>query len=183
MQLGKLMANERELILRSLAFCGIRVIVPISNGQGRFQLSEVDLQEQEIKEIHLVNTEFPGIIEALEHIGFVKKHQDSGWTIFVPKETMLHDKSFDGVFKVGHLVILNTGLYNEPSGTMAVIVEIDEKWCSIITENGIIISSFGIKERNEMIIFIKDTGLKYEFKDSIQLNIDWMNGLFKEVFK
>lgn len=184
MQLGKLMANERELILRSLAFCGIRVIVPISNGQGRFQLSEVDLQEQEIKEIHLVSTELPGIIEALEHIGFVKKYEDSGWTIFVPKETMLHDGYFNGIFKVGHVIILNCGFLNEPSGTKALIAKKDSNGiCSIISENGIVMTCFNERVQQDSFIFIRDSGIRYNFISIGRLEQDWKNGFLKAAFE
>jgi len=184
MQLGKLMANERELILRSLAFCGIRVVVPISNGQGRFTLSEIDLQEQEIKEIHLLSyTGFPGITEPLDHIGFVLKTKVGEWSIFVPKETLLHEGSFDGVFKVGHVIILNGGFVGEPSGTKAFIYLKQYNGICLITENGKTLGFNIGREEHENMIFIKDSGLKYIFENSEKMQSDWKNGLFKEAFK
>lgn len=183
MQFGELMDKEREFILRSLSFCGIRVIIPLSNGQGRFKLSEVDLQEQEIKEIHLLDTTFPGIIEALEHINFVLKARVGKWTIFVPKETMLHEGSFDGIFKVGHVVIMNTGFLGEPSGTKAFVYHTDSETCSIISDRGINIGKFTVKEQHEHLIFLKDSLINYKYIGDTELREDCIKGMFKTILE
>lgn len=184
MKLSQLLAEEREFIVRSLAFCGIRIIVPLSSFQGRFKLSEIELVDQDIQEIHLLDTAYEGITSKLFDFGFMEKCKVGNWTIFVTPEEVLHEELFSGSFKVGNLVIVNGGFLGEPSGVRGLVYHVYENnVCAIITENGVDLGGFNERDQKDFLIFIKDTFFRYQFKSVLKLSLDWNNGLFNLIFK
>lgn len=185
MKFGEMLAEEREFILRSLAFCGIRVVVNLSTIQGRFKLSENELADQDIQEIHLLDESYEGIRIKLEEMGFIKKGMIGKWSIYVKPEEILNSNEFPGIYKVGHMIILNRTIGSTKSGTKAMIYRLDleTRNCSIITEKGTTIGSFNEHQQLHDFIFLKDCFVKYEYINYETLLIDFANGIFKPLFQ
>lgn len=181
MKFGDLLAKEREFVLRSLALCGMKIIVPISTIQGRFKLSENELADQEIKEIHLMDGTIEGIAVKLEELGFVKKSQLEKWTVYVPRDEMLHCNNFSGTFTVGNIVIVNKPFRGEPAGLKAFIFEHNTAMdmMAVINERGTILTCFTEKEQHADFIFLRDTGVQYKFTSREKLTEDFKKSIFK----
>ena len=153
MKLGNLLTEEREFILRSLAFCGVHFVVSLSNVQGRFQISEIELAEKEIKEIHLKeNLEM--LNEKIEELGFALKGIVDEWRIYAPEKLVLHAEGFSGRFYAGDKVQLNIALENSSAGTIAFVLERwDDNIIKIKTDKGDFIDLLE-RESIDHLIFI-----------------------------
>lgn len=123
MKLIDLYQKETELLLRLLTFAGVQVITDLSSWDGRFKLSESDLAEQEVKEIHVL-ADYEGIRERLSDLGFSFKGKLTKpyRIIFAPKHKVLHDPSFKGTFDMGDEAILNTNYGIAMPGEKGVIL-------------------------------------------------------------
>ena len=185
MKFGDLLANEREFVLRSLAFCGMRIVVNLSTIQGRFKLAENELADQDVQEIHLLDESYEGIRMKLEELGFKKKGMIGKWAIYIEPEQILNAKDFPGSFRCGHLIILNKTIGTSiKAGTKALIYRMTEdNLCSLITEDGSMIGSFDEADQMKNFIFLKDTFKYYTFKDTEKLLSDFSRGVFKPLFK
>lgn len=86
-------------------------------------------------------------------------------------------------FSLGSLVTINTEFLNEPAGTIAYVYEVYDRpglsGISLITQNGVDLGGFSIDEQDRFLEYYGDTGKVYNFKNVIQLDLDWNNGLFK----
>jgi len=180
MKLGEILSKERELILRSLAFSGVRVVIPLSNTEGRFRLSEVELSDQKIKEIHILNSDWDGIVDQLQVIGFKMKGKLSDCTVFAPKKEVLHGSGFTGFFKEGDLILVNSG---QMSGQKAIIICDDSMVITFVSEKGMSDIWFDQRQMIDNLIYIRSTAFKYEFTDGKTLDFDFEAGYFKEVFE
>ncbi len=179
MKFGELLTNERELILRSLALCGLRVITPLSNAQGRLKLSGVELEEQEIQEIHLLDSGLEGITHQLSELGFVLKGEIGKWSVYVHPEEILHEQPFDGIYRLGHLVLINFG---NDKGLKAFVYSVTEEEISLISETGWFYLHYTQKPELDQFTFLRDTLFRYQFKDDLTTATDYSEGLFKHIF-
>lgn len=50
---------------------------------------------------------------------------------------------------------------------------------SLITQNGVDLGGFSIKEQEQFLNYYGDTGQVYRFVSVTRLAIDWQNGVFK----
>lgn len=182
MRLKDLLANERELLLRSLAFTGIKVIVPLSVN-NRFRLSEIDLEDQEIQEIHILDEPYDGMIDNLLEIGFAKKGNVGKWQIFIAPDEVLNESEFSGSFEIGDLLICNFGA---EVGRKAIVYSKDSDGdINVITESGEHITCMSERTALNNFIFIKKTNFQKEFTvlETIQIRIHFMKGKLKKYFQ
>lgn len=90
-------------------------------------------------------------------------------------------------FSLGTLVTVNASFLNEPAGVLAFVYEVYDRpglsGISVITENGVDLGGFSIDEQDKYLKYYGDTGQVYNFKNVIQLDMDWSRGLFKPFFE
>jgi hypothetical protein len=195
---GELIDKEREFILRSLALCGIRVVVPISNISGRFRLSENELKDQPVQEIHLLDSSYEGIRQKLEEIGFLKKGNIEKFEVYVYPEEVLNDAGFSGTFEVGNLVMVNTTIdenrYSKyiqgcgaiiQAGTRALVVRKDAEIFGLLSETGTIVQLYKPDERKLLnsLVYLKDTFFRYEMNNVNHTEHSFKSGYFKSIFQ
>lgn len=146
------MAEERELMFRSLALCGVHIVVSLSN-QNRFQFTETEMESHEVKEIHLMDPIFQGITDRLEDLNFKFKGIVKGWKVFAPSHLVLHHPGFEGSFRRGDIVQLNLAFSKSPAGTMAFVTEQEEGRITVVT---MMDDKFTVYEREQIdhLIFI-----------------------------
>lgn len=164
MKFGDLLVKERELVFRSLAFCGVHIRVDISDWQGRFKISENELAENDVREIHLQDATYEGITGRLEELGFKFKGIIKGWKIFAPSKNVLHLPGFSGSFQKSDIVQLNLAFLNSPAGTLAFVTAVDEyQRAELLSKNGDV---FSLSERDQIdhLIFIKSNSSIKEFE-------------------
>lgn len=86
-------------------------------------------------------------------------------------------------FSLGSLVTVKTEFLGEPPGVIAYVYEVYDKpgisGISLITQNGVDLGGFSIKDQDQYLEYYGDTGQVYHFKNVIQLDQDWNRGLFK----
>lgn len=84
---------------------------------------------------------------------------------------------------LGSLVTVNSSFLGEPAGVIAYVYEVYDKpgisGISLITQNGVDLGGFNIKEQAEYLSYYGDTGQVYNFKNVTQLHNDWRLGVFK----
>jgi len=89
-------------------------------------------------------------------------------------------------FALGSLVTINTEFMGEDPGTICYVYEVYDRpglsGISLITQNGVDLGGFNIKEQDKYLEYYGDTGRVYSFKSVTQLAIDWQRGVFKFVF-
>lgn len=165
MKMGEFITEERELIFRSLVLCGIHIVVPLSNAQGRFHVSEAELAEQEIKEIHIMNPVQYGVIENIEALGFKFKGIADKWHVFSPSNQVLHNYLFTGYFAIGDIVQLNMSYKNSPAGTLAFVNVTYNNRIEILTKAGDVIP---FNERNAIdhLIYMSSNNSFKDFNKS-----------------
>lgn len=59
----------------------------------------------------------------------------------------------------------------------------EEKGVSLILENGRDLGGFSRKEQKEYLLFVRNSGFSYEFKNIIKLSEDFRRGFFWQAFK
>lgn len=89
-------------------------------------------------------------------------------------------------YSLGSLVTVKTSFLNEPAGVIAYVYEVYDKpgitGISLITQNGVDLGGFSLKEQADFLKYYGDTGLVYSFKNVTQLHMDWQLGVFKQIF-
>jgi hypothetical protein len=89
-------------------------------------------------------------------------------------------------FQVGVVVRVKTSFLNEPAGVLAYVYECYDKpgmtGVSLITENGVDLGGFSLREQAEYLEQVYDTGIIYVFKNVIQLDRDFEQYI-KPLFK
>lgn len=89
-------------------------------------------------------------------------------------------------FSLGSLVTVKTSFMNEPAGVVAYVYENYDKpsisGISLITQNGVDLGGFSLKEQQQYLEYYGDTGKCYHFKNVTQLAADWRAGVFKPIF-
>lgn len=129
MTLGTLLAEERELMFRSLALTGVHVVVSLNN----FKISEQDLSDQEVKEIHLKD-HLQVLTERMDGLNFKFKGIADGWKVFAPSHLVLHHTAFSGSFAEKDIVQLNMAYKNTSAGSMAFITYVNDGWIVFFTD-------------------------------------------------
>lgn len=158
MKLGELLAEERELMFRSLALSGVHVVVSLEG----LKVSEQDLAGQEVKEIHVMDP-VQLITDRLEELGFKFKGIVKGWKVFAPSHLVLHSHGFEGSFKLGDIVQLNLFFGKRShAGTMAFVDESKEGRIHVITE---LDDEFYLQEREQIdhLIYISSNNKFLDF--------------------
>lgn len=159
------MAEERELVFRSLALTGLHIVVSLSSIQGTLHLSEGHLGEQEVQEIHVVGS-YKTINNRLEEIGFKFKGIIKGWNVFAKADQVLHHPGFKGSFECMDVVQLNLSYGNSPAGTLAFVLEVDDyKRATLITKNDDMIHMVE-REQIDHLIYMSSNNSFKEFKKS-----------------
>src|SRR5574343_826814 len=89
-------------------------------------------------------------------------------------------------FQVGDLVKRKQITLDEPIGTIGYVYEEyqfgDHHGVSVITENGVDTGGWSIDEQEIFLEFYKHTSFIYRFENVINLDRDYENGIFNEVF-
>lgn len=179
MKFSDLLTNERDFVIRSLAFCGMRIITNLSTVQGRLKLSGHELEDEEIQEIHLLDGPYEAITEKLSDLGFIFKFKTEKWLVYVHPEEILHEQPFDGILKIGYLVLVNFG---EDKGLKAFVYGNMFGFVSLISETGNFYNGYTETPFKDEFTFLRDTFFRYQFSDDLQVSTDFRKGLFKDIF-
>lgn len=86
-------------------------------------------------------------------------------------------------FSLGSLVTINSEFLGQPAGTICYVYEVYDRpglsGISLITQNGVDLGGFNIKEQDQYLNYYGDTGRVYSFQNVTRLAMDWQAGIFK----
>lgn len=84
----------------------------------------------------------------------------------------------------GSLVTIKMPFLGEPAGTICYVYEVygTEGGISLITQNGVDLSGFSLRDQALFLHHWGDTKQVYHFKSVMQLAADWRAGVFKPIF-
>jgi hypothetical protein len=87
-------------------------------------------------------------------------------------------------FTMGSLVTVSIEVCGEPAGVVAFVYEHygAQGGISLITQNGVDLGGWSLREQALYLNFYGDTKYLYLFKSVIQLAADWDAGVFKFIF-
>jgi len=164
MRLAQLMTEERELVFRSLALCGVHIVVSLSNLKNQLDLSDSGLAEQEVKEFHFTRP-LQSITDRMEDLDFKFKGIVDGWHVFAPSKHVLHNPGFIGSFEKMDVVQLNMAYQNSPSGTLGLVTAKEPGRIEIFTK-ALDTLRFSEREAMDHLIYISSNNSLIYFNRS-----------------